>query len=588
MAKFDTTKMKQNAPGLTYVTPQALPAKASALAGAAKMADTLIQGAVNFDKALTIQQADDIAKGLSSDYETLSATNRGNLLTDKENLEAELVNDPTNAKIQADLDVVTQKLEKAKEQGVISPYEFERRILKESQDLSNSNPAYADEISARVAKTLGNTGTLDLLKRDAVLVKAQQDAAIKEFEAVKKYLREDKKINTLGMSDSVIIAHYTKEMAEDKLREDIGQTLEDVELDDNVKRARLREHINSLGGPAKASHNMVKQIMIDLENISGRLSRGEITVEEATLARDSILIEADEQITNIATIMGDDEGFKAAYENTKNRIDKLTNTSFERMMGKNSKEFYENELSIEDTKQLLDFTERTGLSPKLLEIQNKLLTSMDNMIKNLNISLSEQQKNIMVNEIMMITKNPDATGLNLKSFKERPEVVISNSLLFNEVLESQIDQGVDVNTQPEAFAIMNNMFSTSKTQTNANKKYTVSKKLLATINGDAYKRTLPYMLGVNSSGSQWVEDLPNELAYFESATLDNMTILKHKKEDYYVSDGRIFSRLGVQQGRDMADSMNIAMELQGKRNNKDKFSDEDANSYLNYMFDVER
>ena len=42
MAEFDTTKMTQNAPGLTYVTPQAMPAKFSNLGAVASLADTAI------------------------------------------------------------------------------------------------------------------------------------------------------------------------------------------------------------------------------------------------------------------------------------------------------------------------------------------------------------------------------------------------------------------------------------------------------------------------------------------------------------------------------------------------------------------
>lgn len=583
MVKLDTTKMKPNNPGLSYVTPQALPGKFSNLGAAAKMTDTLVQSAVALDKRLTIDQADTLAKQLGSEYETSSITGTQNLLTDKENLEDQLETDPKNEELQAKLDAVTQKYELAKEQGFISSYEFERRILKDTQDLANANPAYQDEIAARVNKTLNNIGTLDLLKRDAALLKVQQDAEIKEFAAIKKYLTDDKKINTLGMSKDAILSTYTKELYEDRLRFKTNEILNDNSLDDKVKRARVRENIDFLGGPAKATSGMLKTVFLELENVSKRLGRGEISVNDAGAARDQILIAARTSLTNFATIMGDDDAYKAAYENVKTELEKLTGTTFDRMLGKDSKTFYENQQSVSDAKALMNFEEKSGLNVKMMGVQQQLITNLDNLIKNLNISLSKQQKDTLINNYMMITTNPNASGMTLKGFKERPDVVIKNSLLFNEVLETQIDQGTDVAQQPEAFGVMNNLFSTVKSQDNANTKYTTAKQLLSTINGDAYERTLPYMMGTNSSGSQWQQDLPETLEYFRLATHNNMKILGHTKNTFYVQDGRILSKVGVNQAREMAESMTITMQLLAKVQNNDKLKDEDANEFLDKM-----
>ena len=52
MAEFDTTKMTQNRPELTYVTPKAMPAKFSNLGAVASLADTAIKGAVALDLSL--------------------------------------------------------------------------------------------------------------------------------------------------------------------------------------------------------------------------------------------------------------------------------------------------------------------------------------------------------------------------------------------------------------------------------------------------------------------------------------------------------------------------------------------------------
>ena len=124
MADFDTTKIKQNSPVLTYETPKAMPGKFSNLGAAAAIADSLTQGATTLDKNMTISQASELASSLADDYELSSRTGQQNLLTDKTNLESDLVKDPGNQKIIDELSVITNKLESAREQGIISAYEF--------------------------------------------------------------------------------------------------------------------------------------------------------------------------------------------------------------------------------------------------------------------------------------------------------------------------------------------------------------------------------------------------------------------------------------------------------------------------------
>jgi len=54
--KFDTTQIKQNAPGLTYATPQAMPAKFNNMNAILGLADKGIKKAVEIDKTLTIMK----------------------------------------------------------------------------------------------------------------------------------------------------------------------------------------------------------------------------------------------------------------------------------------------------------------------------------------------------------------------------------------------------------------------------------------------------------------------------------------------------------------------------------------------------
>ena len=94
MADFDTTKIKQNTPELTYATPKAMPGKFSNLGAAAAIADSLTQGATTLDKNMTISQASELASSLADDYELSSRTGQQNLLTDKKKFRIRLSKRP--------------------------------------------------------------------------------------------------------------------------------------------------------------------------------------------------------------------------------------------------------------------------------------------------------------------------------------------------------------------------------------------------------------------------------------------------------------------------------------------------------------
>ena len=585
MAKpiFDTTQTSPNNPGLSYVTPQGLPAKYNSLGGAIQMTDELLKDGIELDKQLTVKQADLLAKQLANEYETSSITGTQNLLTDKENLEDQLSSDPKNAEIQAKLDVVTQRYELAKEQGIISPYEFERRVLKDSQDLATANPAYEDEIAARVNKTLNNVGTLDLIKRDAALMKAQQDSQIKEFDEIKKYLGK-RHVVTVGKSNEDIIMEYQIEQNEERKRLNVTEIIGDYKLDNDVKQLAAQKYINESGGPQKAAHNLSKGLLLDLENISNRFKNNEINLNEATRARDELGIQYQQGLNNFATAMGKDEGFTAIYQNLKGSFEEIMKSSESRMFGTDATLYFENEFKTSETMAMLNFKKSTGKSPALMKLEADLLKAMESLIANTNSGLSVERRDTLVSEILMISANPGASGLNLKSFEENPMLMVNKASQFNDVLDGQIVNGDDISTRPEAFAFLNNIFSTVKNQKNPNEKYTVAKKLLSTINGEDYDKTLPYMMGstmnTESSGSEWQEDVGDTINYFELATRDNIRALNHTKDMYFIRNNRIYSKVGTNQAREMAESMNIAMELRAKIAGVDSLKEEDVQRYL--------
>jgi len=209
MAEFDTTKMTQNRPELTYVTPQAMPAKFSNLGAVASLADTAIKGAVAFDKRNVLQEAKEGALALSEEYKEGSITNQQFLMQQRNEIEQNLGSAPSNEKqqYQIELDEINDKLSLMKEQGVISPEEFKMRLLTKTTELSNNNPVYADEIAKEVSSIMGGTGINDLISMDSSYYTAQakaQAAEIKEIDTILK----DNGIGFVGMPIEKKVAYY--------------------------------------------------------------------------------------------------------------------------------------------------------------------------------------------------------------------------------------------------------------------------------------------------------------------------------------------------------------------------------------------
>ena len=187
MAEFDTTKMTQTKPELTYTTPQAMPAKFSNLGAAASLADTAIKGAVALDKRITLTQAEQEAEDLRQQYQNTSPTAIAQLEEEKTRLEASMETEGP-APYQEELDTVINKLEMAKEQKVMSPSEFQYRANVAAEELMSRNPAYADEITAQMSNVYKRGGLNTLLKADLAAIDAQQKAQAAQMEEMTKFL----------------------------------------------------------------------------------------------------------------------------------------------------------------------------------------------------------------------------------------------------------------------------------------------------------------------------------------------------------------------------------------------------------------
>ena len=207
--KFDTTKIKQNAPGLTYATPQSLPAKYNTLGGVAQVAKEGIDMAVAYKDDKVNTEAGQAANELTEDYMMGSETYENDLEQRKLRLESELETDAGNSEIISELNELDNKLALSKDQGQIGPGEQRYRMMSKAQELTSKYPAYQAEIAAKMNSVFAATGLNDILAADTALLKTRADAAIErqknKIELVEKFVG-----SADGMSQDEIDYNYRR------------------------------------------------------------------------------------------------------------------------------------------------------------------------------------------------------------------------------------------------------------------------------------------------------------------------------------------------------------------------------------------
>ena len=239
MATFDTTRIQQNAPGLTYATPKAMPGKFSKLGGVLDVANTAIKGAVALDESLTLSDAEQQAEDLRKDYELQSASNINTLEQKKIFLEQSLASaDEANVDplpFEEELNEVTNKLVLAKNQGVMTPYEFQSRASIIGEEMIEKNPAYADKITAKMANVFQRGNLATLLKSDVAAIEAAQAQQAAIFKSKTDYLTTRKIPWQFMEADEIDIAFLQEQKSERDALEIKAAVDANIRLDENQK-----------------------------------------------------------------------------------------------------------------------------------------------------------------------------------------------------------------------------------------------------------------------------------------------------------------------------------------------------------------
>jgi len=561
MATFDTTKIEQNQPGLTYATPQAMPAKYNSFAGILDVADTAIKGAVQFDKQQTLGEAQELGQKLADDYESMSPTNLNQIAQDQQSLQQQLADDPDNEAVMNELNQITTLYNKAKEQNVMSPYEYERRVLKDTQALANRNPAYADEIVKGVNQALGNRGIANLMKQDNLLYERQIAAETERLKIIDDYLRT-KNETPMFMDNDDKQELYLKYKNADKERAAVKQMIEDGSLRNEQTAAALQEDINLKGGTIVVASNEMLNITNELNNIEDRLLSGELDGKAADREKNITILEARKYLGVIAALPPTDEN-KQAYELMKEHLNSLSSQSSDALSGKTFKERLENTNATIAAQQNFGRL-LAGKDRESLELMNLEIKGFEFISTSAGISFAPGEKQArqqsIINLAIIQGKKFAIDNPSFAQYTKNGEMIQKGITELQPVFEGMI-KGNKVS--PEMLGYYNNIFQTAEYHAdNPKNRYEYNGNFLNTVTNMS-DTTFNYM---QENSETFLDDAKNENAIFlggVKADLITNNVMPNQIE--MTDEGVFYSNASVASKR-VAKNLNTVARLNAKIN----------------------
>jgi hypothetical protein len=242
MADFKTQPIEEITPGLTYVTPEAMPAKFNNMTSAIQLADQAVKTAVAVDQRLTMNEAEKTAEDLRQQYQSTSPTAIAELEGQKTRLETSIAEEGP-APYKEELDTIVNKLQLAKEQKVMSPQEFQYRANMSAEELISRNPAYANEITAEFSNVFKRGGLNSYLKQDMAVQANALAAQQAEFKEMTDFL--DKQYISWRQDPESVPLLYQQE--KQVLRQQIVKQRM-VESNEALDEQQKVEFLNNIGG----------------------------------------------------------------------------------------------------------------------------------------------------------------------------------------------------------------------------------------------------------------------------------------------------------------------------------------------------
>ena len=358
MVKLRTDTMKPNNPGLSYVTPQGLTAKFNTTGAVVKGIDEGLKAATAFDEMNVMKTAEERAKQLSDTYLNNSPSEVNYYQQQKQTAIDNLTTDKDNPVFLDMLEKAESKLELAFEQGAISGYEFTQRSKAVAEEIMSNNPAYADEIMAKMNDVYARTGVMDTIKLDDAALKAQSTAKNKVYEGMVTFL-ETKDILTAGKPFEEVEKEYNKYADEVKDINEWKMNIENLKYMNEEQQARMREAIQSSPGGIYGRVNLSLSVYQDEINdvLKKPISNDEKRIELNRIRGQNI-----NALSGLVGLFGK-EKYTALSTNNVESINQMHATALDMVSNKSNAEDLKNNLSISQSVNELQL--RTTYDPEL-------------------------------------------------------------------------------------------------------------------------------------------------------------------------------------------------------------------------------
>ena len=358
MVKLRTDTMKPNNPGLSYVTPQGLTAKFNTTGAVVKGIDEGLKAATAFDEMNVMKTAEERAKQLSDTYLNNSPSEVNYYQQQKQTAIDNLTTDKDNPVFLDMLEKAESKLELAFEQGAISGYEFTQRSKAVAEEIMSNNPAYADEIMAKMNDVYARTGVMDTIKLDDAALKAQSTAKNKVYEGMVTFL-ETKDILTAGKPFEEVEKEYNKYADEVKDINEWKMNIENLKYMNEEQQARMRETIQSSPGGIYGRVNLSLSVYQDEINdvLKKPISNDEKRIELNRIRGQNI-----NALSGLVGLFGK-EKYTALSTNNVESINQMHATALDMVSNKSNAEDLKNNLDI--SKSVNELQLRTTYNPEL-------------------------------------------------------------------------------------------------------------------------------------------------------------------------------------------------------------------------------
>lgn len=556
---FRTTKMKQNAPGLTFVTPKELPAKYNKVTGVLEIADKVIKTAVELDKQRVIGEAEDIASQSAQEYLDTSPSNTNFLLGEQQKIQTDLTLDPTNEEApmwKESLREITDKLSNAYNQGGMSAYEFERRSNAKVMDLINSNPVYRDEIVSETTKVYNAMGITDVLAADANLRKTQADAFKAEDDAYNKIILdadqnpfdmsfEDKKLEVSRLqANAQKMGELESLVKNDELLDENGKILFENKINNFTYRGRRNQLYKGYNAVTEQTFNGISTETLEI--INDPLTNP----QEKLYKANEVLRDARTYLNYIGRnfTKGNKDKVTRWYDEQIKQIDILQAMFEKDFLGNNTKEYLQNLNDSASLTNKINLREG-GTNIEAIELAHQMRSIITKEIQiNPNYQPSEEQLNVINKGISAIESNsggklrPSQSDEGLIAFYAQRGP--SKLRQLDSTLSKAIEQNLPLDETVVGF--INNVFTTSENlglQQGDSNRVKYDDKMFTAINSMS-DNSISYLV---KTESDFRDSFNNELNYYKDRVHD--TVLSIKQSQNIPADTKVeveyFSGLGI-------------------------------------------